>query len=286
MGHRKVLASKVWVASLALFASLSVAQAQPAASPLGDYAGGGIRTSLLGTYVRDKEFVVYPFYEYTRTTRLEYKASDFKYVGEVDYGNGKQVEHEYLLFVGYAPTDSLLIEFESALYAKARFTKDPTDTTPLPGEIQESGLGDTEMQIRYRLAKESESRPDTVAFFKSVFPLQKNKRILGTRNWEFGAGVALTKTYTFGTMALRGGIDYDREDRKFKVGEYGLDYMTRLSPQWRIVLALEGQEQELSMIGELQWAVARDVLVKFNCGVGLSKNDRQVAPEVGIMFRF
>ena len=29
--------------------------------------GEGIRTSLLGTYIRSNELVVYPFYEYTRT---------------------------------------------------------------------------------------------------------------------------------------------------------------------------------------------------------------------------
>ena len=282
--HRLASAVLAYVSVIA--AGPDAAQAQTGAAQLGEYGGNGIRTSLLATYVREGEIVFYPFYEYTRTSRFQYKASDFGYIGETDFSRGKLVEHEYLLYIGYAPTDSLLFEFESALHAKARFTKAPEDTTALPGEIRESGLGDTEMEVRWRYAKESATRPDIVLFLKTVFPLQKKKRLLGTHDWQFGTGVALTKAYSFGTMVLRGGVDYDRADRKLAVGEWGLDYMTRLGPQWRLALSLEGHETKPSVIGELQYAVSPDVLVKLNSAFGLSRNDRAFAPEIGVMFRF
>src|SRR5216110_2489020 len=51
--------------------------AEPARLPsyLSD-RGDGIPTSLLGTYIREKEFIFYPFYEYTRFKKFEYKPSE------------------------------------------------------------------------------------------------------------------------------------------------------------------------------------------------------------------
>ncbi|MEQ1880415.1 MAG: hypothetical protein ABL878_05520 [Burkholderiales bacterium] len=33
--------------------------------------GDAIRTSLLATYIRPREFIFYPFYEYTRTSNID-----------------------------------------------------------------------------------------------------------------------------------------------------------------------------------------------------------------------
>lgn len=247
--------------------------------------GDGIRTSLLATYVRPKEFVFYPFYEYTRTKNFEYKGTDLGFPGNVDF-LGKKTEREALLYLGYAFSDSLMVEFESALHSTVDFRKASNDTTTVPAQIRESGLGDTEAQIRWRYAKETETRPDITLFFESVFPLQRNKKLLGTQHWEFASGVVLTKGYSFGTMSLRGSVNYDRGDRKFRVGEYGIDYLKRLSPDWRVALSLEGHETELSVIGELQYSLSKDAILKLNCGLGLSKRDRAIAPEIGVLFRF
>lgn len=263
---------------------------RPAAAQQAAYLadrGDGIRTSLLATYIRPGEFIFYPFYEYTRTTNYEYKAADFGIAGpDIDY-LGKKVDHEYLIFLGYAFNDSLALEFESALYSRARFTKASNDpVVAVPQEIRESGLGDTEMQLRWRWAKETETRPEITFAFQTVFPLQKKKKILGTQAWEFAAGVVLTKGYPFGTFTLRGQINHDRGDRETKPGEYALDYLKKLSPQWTVALTLEGEESEVSIIGELQYALSRNATLKLNLGQGISKKDRQFAPEVGVLFRF
>jgi hypothetical protein len=197
------------------------------------------------------------------------------------------VDQEYLLFLGYAFNESWLLEFESALHSKVKFTKAPNDpVASVPAEIKESGLGDTEAQLRWRYSKETETRPEITFAFQTVFPLQKDKVLLGTRAWEFGTGVVLTKGYAWGTMTLRGQINYDREDRKFKFGEYAVEYLKRLSPQWTVAVALEGEESELSVIGEAQYALGRDATLKLNLGQGLTKTDRKFAPEIGLLFRF
>ncbi len=48
--------------------------------------GDGIHTSLLGTYVRKNELLVYLFYEYTRNRDAEYKPSDFGFASDSDFG--------------------------------------------------------------------------------------------------------------------------------------------------------------------------------------------------------
>lgn len=248
--------------------------------------GEGIRTSLLATYIRANEFVFYPFYEYTRKKNFEYKPSDFGFAGNTDRDGGRLTERETLLYLGYAFNDSWMIEFESALHNKAEFRKAPGDTTALPAQINESGLGDTEAQIRWRYAKETETRPDITFFFETVFPLQKSKKIIGTRDWEFVTGTVLSKGYSFGTLSLRASVAYDRADRQFLGGEYAIDYLKKLSPDWKLALTLEGQSGDLSVIGELQYNLSKNATLKLNSGFGITSKDRALAPEIGVLFRF
>ncbi len=63
--------------------------------------GDGIPSSLLGTYIRPKEFLAYTFYEYTHPSSFEYDFFATKF------------EHEFLVFLAYVFNDSLMVEFES-----------------------------------------------------------------------------------------------------------------------------------------------------------------------------
>lgn len=262
--------------------------AAQAADPLADRPDG-IPTSLLGTYIRPRELLVYPFFEYTRHNTFEYKPAELGVSGpgSQDEFKGKTVEREYLLFIGYAFNDSFAIEFESALHSSLEFTRASDDRTGTPDRFRESGLGDSEINLRWRYAKESARRPDITFFMKTVFPLQKDKKLLGSRDWEFEPGVVLTKSYSFGTLAARGAISYSRGDRKFDFAEWGFDYLKRLDSKWRVALSLEGhQVDEISLIGELQYAIARNALLKLNMGVGVTEKAPTIAPEIGILLRF
>ena len=248
--------------------------------------GDGIPTSLLGTYVREKEFIFYPFYEYTRFKKFEYKPSELGFTGEQEFF-GKLVEREALVFLAYAFNDSLAIEFESAVHASANFTKAPEDNSTLPASIRESGLGDTETNIRWRYLKETQSRPELTFFMKTVFPLQRDKKLLGTPVWEFAPGVVVTKGYSFGTLAGRLAAGYDTGEHKVKFDEWAVDYVKRLDSNWRFVLSLEGaQLDEVSLIGELQYTLTKNAVLKLNMGVGVTTKAPTYAPEIGVMFRF
>ncbi|TMI12496.1 MAG: hypothetical protein E6H40_01500 [Betaproteobacteria bacterium] len=286
-------AKTLTIAALAAMALAGGAPPCRAAEPAGlpgylSDRGDGIPTSLLGTYIREKEFLFYPFYEYTRFRNFEYSPKDLGVRGprEDDKFFGKRVEREGLVFLAYAFSDSLAVEFESAVYSSVDFTMSADDNTAVPDPLRERGLGDTEANIRWRYSKETATRPEAILFLKTVFPLQKNKALLGSKHLQLEPGIVLTKGFSFGTLALRGSANYDRGERKLSFSGYAVDYVKRLSPAWRVAFSLEGHEDELSAIGEVQYTLSKNAVLKLNSGFGVTKKAPTFAPEIGVLFTF
>ena len=251
--------------------------------------GDGILLSILGTYVRAKEFIVYPFYEYTRTSKFEYSPDELKVTGPDSSKEffGKMVEKEFLLFFAYGLSKSLAVELESAVHSSVDFTKSPEDNTGTPDTLKESGLGDTEMNVRYRWREETETKHEILFFFKTEFPLQKKKTLLGTKDWNFELGTVWTKGYSFGTLSYKISAAYDREDKKVELEEWTIDYLKRLNDTWKLALSIEGDQlDEVSVIGELQYRLGKNAMLKLNTGIGITKKAPDWAPEIGILFRF
>ena len=247
--------------------------------------GTGVRMSMLGTYVRDGELLVYPFFEWYADHNLEYKPSELGYGLNHDY-RGRFRASEGILFFAYGISPDVAVEFESAVIT-AELRKDAADSATVPQRIRESGLGDVEGQIRWRVQRENEHRPEIYTFFETVFPLQRTRHIIGTQDWEFSAGFGLTRGFSWGTMTFRASAEYAREARQIDAGEYAIEYMRQLSPSWRIITAIEGsQVDEISLLTEVQWRFARNAIFKLNNGWGLTPNATDFAPEMGIMFNF
>src|SRR5436309_1047008 len=55
-----------------------------------------------------------------------------------------------------------------------------------------------------------------------------------------------------------------------------------ISPKWRAVLAMEGEQDEAAIIGEAQWRIAPRAVLKLNNGFGLTSKAPDLAPEVGL----
>lgn len=247
--------------------------------------GTGVRMSMLGTYVRDGELLIYPFFEWYADHNLEYKPSELGYGLNRDY-RGRFRASEGILFFAYGITPDLAVEFESAVIT-AELRKDQHDSATVPTRFRESGLGDVEGQIRWRVQRETEHRPEIYTFFETVLPLQRSRHIIGTQDWEFSAGFGLTRGFSWGTMTFRASAEYAREARQIDAGEYAIEYMRQLSPSWRIITAIEGtQVDEVTWLTEAQWRFARNAIIKLNNGWGLTPNATDIAPEVGVMFNF
>ncbi len=274
---------------LALYGSSALASpAESAATqPLPTYLadrGIGIPTSQFAVFVEPGEWIVYPFYEYTRTPKFEYHPSELGSVGGTDY-NGKLFEHEALLFVAYGISNRVSIEFEGALYAKTEFEKAKDDPSNLPTRLRESGLGDVEGQIRWRWQDETARRPELYSYFEAVLPLQKNKLLIGTQDWEGALGIGFLRGHSWGTLGGRIAVAWDGADSRGELGEYAIEYIKQ-THNWRFYAALEGESVEVSFIGEAQRKLGPHAILKLNCGVGLTELSPDIAPEVGVLFHF
>jgi hypothetical protein len=248
--------------------------------------GTGQPTSMFGIYIKKGELLVYPFFEYYYDNDTEYSPQELGYGLDEDF-RGKTRASEYLIFLAYGFTDWLAVEFEAAYHIDERLETSPDDPTNTPAVIEESGTGDVEGQVRFRMAKETESRPEFFGLFEAVSPQQKDKVLIGTPDWEFKLGAGVTKGYGFGTMTLRVAVEYSKEEDKVEAGEYAIEYLNRLSPSWRAYLGIEGNQDELELIPEMQWHIKTDkIIVKLNSGVGLTSKATDWAPEVGVVFSF
>jgi len=70
------------------------------------------------------------------------------------------------------------------------------------------------------------------------------------------------------------------------VGEHALEYLNRLSLAARVYLDVEGSEDEVGLIPELQWYVRPNVIVKLNSAIGASSKATDWAPEVSVLLTF
>ena len=246
--------------------------------------GPGLPTSMFGTYIQRGEWLVYPFVEKYRDKNLEYSPDEFGYPLDADF-RGEYDATEALLFMAYGFTNRLALEFEIAVI-EAEVKKDPSDPTGFPAQLEESGLGDVEGQLRYRWNNETDRAPEVFSYFETVFPFQKNKQLIGTQDWEFKLGTGVVRGFSFGTLTARAAMEYDAADRNVALGEMAVEYLKRLNSSFRVFAGVEGVQDEIEGIFELQWFLRPNVFLKFNQAWGLTSKATDYAPEFGLMFSF
>lgn len=242
----------------------------------------GVATSLFGTYVREGELLVYPFYEYDTNRQHEYKPSELGFPGEQEF-LGKLTGHEYGLFLAYGVTERLAVELEGELHVKASFEKAPEDGSGVPARIEESGLGDVEAQLRYRWLEATARRPELFSFLEVAFPTQNETHLIGSSEWEVALGFGAIKEYDWGLLTGRAQLAYETGEGALELGEYAVELMREVAPRWRLVGAVEGEDDEVSLIGETQWRFARRAVLKLNCGFGVTGKASDFAPEIGVL---
>ncbi|MFC1606686.1 hypothetical protein ACFL47_01845 [Candidatus Latescibacterota bacterium] len=246
--------------------------------------GEGIPSSMFGTYVKKGQLLLYPFYEYYIDSDIEYSPNEFGNYPDEDY-RGKYSAHEGLIFIGYGITEWLMVEFEAAVIS-AKLEKSGDDTSGMPSTFEESGLGDVEGQFRWRWAKENERRPELFSYLEVVFPVNKDKTMIGTQDWEYKFGVGVMKGFSFGTVTFRAATEYDRSEEKVELGEVALEYLKKISNRWRVYGGFEGTQDEVEFLAEVQLHLNRNMFCRFNNGFGVTSKATDFAPEVGVVFSF
>jgi hypothetical protein len=247
--------------------------------------GPGVPASVFGTYIREGELLVHPFVEYVRDHNREYQPQQFGTGPDVNF-RARFRSYAAQIFLGYGLTDWLAVEFEVA-YINARFDKSPLDPFPTPSRIEESGIADIEGQVRARLLRESSRRPELFGYVEITPPSQTDKQLIAEPDWSFKPGIGLIKGFRWGTMTTRINAEYNNAESKFDLGEFSLEYLKRLSPDWRIFLAFEGGEtgamDEWELIPSVQWRLGRTLVLKLDSPVGLSSKANDWSPQIGLL---
>ena len=265
-----------------LISARAIAQ-QPETEPWLRDRGAGLTTSMFGTFIQKGELIVYPFFEAYVDDNFEYKPEELGASGDVDY-RGRYRAKEGLVLIVYGLTDRVAVEFEIAGIS-ATLDKAPGDSSSLPSRIHESGLGDVEGQVRWRWNRESATRPEFFSFTEFVVPHAKDKPLIGTPGVEIKFGTGLIRGFTWGTIIARASVEYEGgSSSQVDSGEYALEFVRRLNRRFRIYTGIEGTQDEVSAIGELQWHLTPGVIIKAGSGFGLTSKATDYAPEVGILF--
>jgi len=246
--------------------------------------GEGVPTSMFGTYVRQGELLVYPFFEYYLDDNAEYSPAEFGHALDRDF-RGRYRGSEGLIFLGYGLTETVSLEVEAAVM-DATLEKSSADSSSLPAEVSESGIGDVQTQFNWRWLPETENRPEIFSYLEIVYPLSEENSLIGTSEWEFKLGTGMIRGLGWGTVTARAAVEYVTEENKAELGEVALEYLRRLSDHWRVYLGVEGTQDEVELISEAQWHIAPRAFVKLNNAFGLTSKATDWAPEIGILFSF
>jgi hypothetical protein len=244
--------------------------------------GPGIPTSMFGTYIERGEWLLYPFLEYYRDANLEYSPDEFGFGLDADF-RGRYRATEGLMFLGYGLTDRLAFEMEAAVI-RARLRKAPDDPSAMPAVLEESGLSDVEGQLRFRWNRETDRAPEVFSYFETVFPLQKNKLLIGTQDWEFKFGTGFVRGFSWGTTTVRAAMEYDAADANLALGEVAVEFLRRVNSKLRIYAGVEGTQDEIEGITELQVFLRPNLVLKINNAFGLTSKATDWAPELGLLF--
>jgi hypothetical protein len=108
--------------------------------------------------------------------------------------------------------------------------------------------------------------------------------LIGTPDWEFKLGSGMIRGLSWGTITVRAAVAHS--GGSFEVGEYAFEYLCRVSKRLRLFAAIEGSEDEVEAIGEMQIFLRRNIILKLNSAVGVTSKAPWWAPEVGVMFVF
>jgi len=202
--------------------------------------GPGVRTSEFQTYIGRHQLLFLTSASYAKDHNLEYNPLDWGFGNQSDL-RGTFRSSSAQLWVAYGITDWLAVEVEGSSLS-ARFERSSSDTTATPARIHESGLGDFAGQVRVRFAQERGRRPEIWGSVEVIPANQRRKVLIGDKLTDVKGEIGFTRGYRFGTMTFKTTVEWNHGDQHWDLGETSLEYLRRLSPDFRLLLAIEGGE--------------------------------------------
>lgn len=253
--------------------------------PLRD-RGQGVRLSEFQTYIERGQFFVLPSATYIKDHNLEYNPLDWGFGPQTDLRGTFQGSSAQLFFA-YGVTEWLAFEVEGS-YLSAQFERGAQDTSATPQQIKESGVGDFAIQARFRAVREKGGRPEIWGSLEYIPAANKDKVLIGDTQSDLKGEIGFTKGYPFGTMTFKTTIEYNHGDHHGDLGETTIEYLRRLSTNWRALVAIEGGEggapDEFVLVTSFHARIARHAVLSFGNSFGLMSKSTDLEPYVGVLF--
>jgi len=250
--------------------------------------GAGVPASMFGTYIGRGQLLVFPAFAYSSDHNREYQPAQLGFGLAQDFG-GQYRSSEGQIFVGYGVTDRLAVEFEAGVI-HVSLDKASNDPSGMPTRIEASGLADMEGQLRLRLASETARFPEVFSYLEVTAPSHRRDPLIGDRIWDVRPGVGVVRGFSWGTFTTRVTVEYNHDDRQWDLGEFSIEYLKRLSPSWRLNLAIEGGEtgapDEWDLVSGVRWRVLDFLFLKLDNALGISSKATDWAPQIGLMMSF
>ena len=271
---------------IGLGAAPLAAQQDTLQPPLRD-RGPGVRTSEFQTYIQRGQLFVIPSASYVKDHNLEYSSlNEGSGIGQQNDLTGSFHSGSAQLLLAYGVTEWLAFEVEAS-YLDAHFDRSPQDTTGTQ-PINESGLGDFAVQARMRFLRERGSRPEIWGSLEFIPAANQDKLLIGDAPSDLKGEIGFTRGYQFGTMTFKTTIEWNHVDQHWDLGETSIEYLRRLSTNWRLMAALEGGEtgapDEFVFVTSLQWRASRHAVVGLANSFGFMEKSTDWEPQVGIRF--
>src|SRR5207247_9603916 len=108
----------------------------------------------------------------------------------------------------------------------------------------------------------------------------------GDGDCEHELGADVHQGVAWGALVRTDAGEYSEADEKVDWGGWGIEYVKRLSDRWRVVLALDGVQDDVEAVVELQWKLRPNITLKLNSGFGVTPKAPEFAPEFGVLFSF
>ena len=186
------------------------------------------------------------------------------------------------MFLAYGLSDRLGLEVEAAM-TRARLPKSPDDLSGMPRTDRIGAGGRADGAPLDVVEEYCSCCPGFFSYGEVVFPFQKNKSLIGTPELETKAGVGLIKGFTWGTVTVRAAVE--QAGGVFELGEYAVEYYKRLSKSICLYGGIEGTQDEVEFISEIQLWLSDTVRFKINNAFGLTSKAAGAGDRPDDLFR-
>jgi hypothetical protein len=285
------LASLMAVMAVMIWALPSLARAEEMPARHRD---PGVSSSRAGVFLLPGQWTLETSFEHVENSDFEYDPVDFGFPFPIDALHGGYSADELRLFAGYGLSDRFAIEFE-VRGIDATLERSFDDTSGLPPQVSESGLGTARARLNWRWFAQKRHRPELFSYAEVVVPHDEDQPLIGTSDTRVNTGLGVIHEFRWGALMARMGLEYDTGSAsELDFHEYAVEYLRRLGTRWQLYVGyvvFEGDEGNLG--ANLLWSPSPRFTLRLGGRLAIESqalstngNSTDWAPEVGFVFRF